>query len=156
MILGLIAGGWLRTPSTPWVKIRNFAALGLALLAGGMLLDATGVCPSVKRIWTPAWVLFSGGWCFLLMAVFHLLADLLRARWLFFPFVIFGLNSIAIYVLVHTVAGFFGKALRTHFGDAPFRAAGDAFEPLVHGAAVLAILWLILLWMHRRKLYLRL
>ena len=65
------------------------------------------------------------------------------------------MNSIAMYVLVHTTEEFWGAALDTHFGKGPFGLLGETFRPLLHGASVLAILWLILLWMHRRKLFLR-
>jgi predicted acyltransferase len=67
MILGLIAGGWMRSSATRWANVARFVLLGLVLLAAGWGLDVTGACPSVKRIWTPSWVLFSGGWCFLLL-----------------------------------------------------------------------------------------
>lgn len=81
----------------------------------------TGACPSVKKIRTPAWTLFSGGWCFLIMAASFLVADILKGRWLVFPLTVIGMNSIAIYVLVHTIADFLGDALHTHFGRAPFQ-----------------------------------
>jgi heparan-alpha-glucosaminide N-acetyltransferase len=32
---------------------------------------------------------------------------------------------------------------------------GTAFEPLMRGIAVLLMYWLMLLWMYRRKLFLR-
>ena len=44
-----------------------------------------GVCPVVKRIWTPSWVLFSGGWCFLLLAAFYAVIDVLGLRALGLP-----------------------------------------------------------------------
>ncbi len=172
MILGLVAGQWLhdshRAATAPTTEVLAKTPLsrgqvllwlvmtGLLCLGLGWALDATGACPSVKKIWTPAWVLFSGGWCFLIMAAFHLVADVAGLRALFFPLAVVGMNSIAMYVLVHTVAEFFGEALHTHFGRAPFLAAGEPLEPLLHGGAVLGILWLVLWWMHRRKLYLRL
>ena len=31
----------------------------------------------------------------------------------------------------------------------------DAYEPLLHGAVVLLIMWLLLYWMYRRKLFLK-
>ena len=65
MILGLIAGRWLRT-SAPAVPIRKFVIAGLISAAAALLLHMSGVCPIVKRIWTPSWTLFSGGACFLL------------------------------------------------------------------------------------------
>jgi heparan-alpha-glucosaminide N-acetyltransferase len=59
-------------------------------------------------------------------------------------------------VMAHTVHGFIGDALHTHLGKAVFQLLGAAWEPLLHGGCVLIILWLVLLWMHRRRLYLRL
>jgi predicted acyltransferase len=147
-------------PSSPKSSPSEQVALklifaGLGCLAAGWLLHYSGLCPIVKKIWTPAWTLYSGGWCFLMMAAFYFIVDLQGWKRWAFPLVVIGMNSIAIYVLVHTTDKFFGKALYTHLGKKPFSIFGPAFEPLLHGAAVLLILWLILLWMHRRKLWLR-
>jgi predicted acyltransferase len=65
MILGLIAGRWLRE-SAPVIPMKKLLIAGLIGIAAGLLLHFTGICPVVKRIWTPAWTLFSGGACFLL------------------------------------------------------------------------------------------
>jgi predicted acyltransferase len=69
MILGLIAGGWLRA-SAPAIPLKRLIVAGVAGLVVGALLHVTGICPVVKRIWTPSWTLFSGGWCFLFLAAF--------------------------------------------------------------------------------------
>src|SRR5437899_2661344 len=69
MILGLIAGDWLRQEGSARAKLGRLTVAGLVCLAAGWAADFTGVCPSVKRIWTPAWTLYSGGWCFLLTVV---------------------------------------------------------------------------------------
>ena len=67
MILGLVAGRWLRrfAPAIPMKRLVLAGALGIA---AGLLLHVTGICPIVKRVWTPAWTLFSGGACFLILA----------------------------------------------------------------------------------------
>lgn len=161
MLLGLFAGRALFDARAAtraldrWGVAGRLALAGMAALAAGWALDRLGVCPSIKKIWTPAWTLFSGGWCFLFMAAFYVLADLLGGRRLFFPLIVIGMNSIAIYVLVHTTEGFWSRALHTHFGERPFHVLGDAFVPLLHGAAVLVIFWLILYWMWRRRIFLR-
>lgn len=155
MILGLIAGGWLRAGGAAWRNVRHFAAVGLALLASGYLLDATGVCPNVKRIWTPAWVLFSGGWCFLFLAGFAALLDTgLKGRWAY-PLVVIGANSIAAYVATGLLKGFISDSLKTHFGQNVFAQYGP-YQSLASGAAVLAVLWLGLLWMYRRRVFVKL
>jgi heparan-alpha-glucosaminide N-acetyltransferase len=186
MILGLIGGSWLRkgSRSAPaavsaadgaekvaedhgakevrakaspmeWVAVKLIFA-GVGCLAAGWLLQFSGLCPIVKKIWTPAWTLYSGGWCFLLMAAFYFVIDLQGWKRWAFPLVVIGMNSIAMYVLKDTpIDDFFGDALHTHFGRRPFQLFGEALEPVVHGGAVLLILWLILLWMHRRKVWVR-
>jgi heparan-alpha-glucosaminide N-acetyltransferase len=161
MVLGLCAGRWIQhTQANPgprqgWLLTGRLALAGLIALAAGYSLDRLGLCPSVKKIWTPSWALFSGGWCFLFMGAFYLMADVLGWRRLFFPLVVIGTNSIAMYVLVHTTVDFFHSALTAHFGTAPFHLFGEALAPLCQGATVLLLLWLILWWMYRRRLFLK-
>jgi predicted acyltransferase len=109
----------------------------------------------VKRIWTPGWVLFSGGWCFLLLAAFYALLDLKGCRRWAFPLVVVGMNSIAAYCIDHLFNGFIQKNLITNLGHKMFRVLGNAYEPLLHGAAMMSVCWLILYWMYRRKIFLR-
>ena len=155
MILGLLAGGTLRSERAPMRKIRWLALAAITALAAGWLLGALGVCPVVKRIWTPAWTLYSGGWCLLLLAVFHLIVDVWQWRAWAFPLVVIGLNSIAAYCMEHLFAGFIRSALVTHFGKEAFLFFGKAYESLVLGGATLLVLWLLLFWMYRRKIFLR-
>jgi predicted acyltransferase len=161
MILGLIAGGWLRSERKPWEKVRACVALGLGLLAAGWVLDATGVCPSVKRIWTPAWVLFSGGWCALFLSAFAALLDTgLWGGWAF-PLVVIGANSIVAYVGSRLCEQFVLGSFKTHFGPGAFEVGYDhfgepgAYQPVLSGLAVLAVFWLVLWWMYRRKVFVR-
>lgn len=155
MVLGLLAGQWLREGRTNRELLRR---LGLAAVAGiglGLLAQWMGLCPVVKRIWTPAWVLFSGGWCFALLAGFYYLIDVQKyQRWAYFLIVI-GTNSIAAYCIAHLIEHFVVSSFETHVGLAPFRVFGEAYEPLLLGAAVLLVYWLILRWMYRRKLFIK-
>ena len=155
MLLGLIAGRVLRNDWKVSRRAGWFAAAAVIGLAGGSFLGATGLCPVVKRIWTPSWVLYSGGWCFLFLAGFHLLLEGRDARWWAFPLIVIGANSIAAYCMAHLFDGFIAQALLTNLGRGVFQAFGEAYEPFLHGAAVLLVLWLILLWMYRRRIFLR-
>ena len=155
MLLGLQAGQWLRSGPTSRVILQRMLAAGATGIALGLLLHLTGLCPIVKRIWTPAWVLFSGGWCFWLMALFYGIIDVAGKRsWAFFLTVI-GMNSIAIYCLVELISGFISNSFYIHLGHKPFQLLGPGYEPLLIGAATLGIFYLILLWMYRRKLFIR-
>ena len=155
MILGLIAGGVLRSQRAPWAKVKWLAVAGVIGLAAGAALGWLGICPVVKKIWTPSWVLFSGGWCFLLLAGFYAVIDLWKRKAWAFPLVVIGVNSIAAYCMAHLFEDFIAKALRTFLGQDFFKMFGAAYEAFLHGAGVLLVLWLLLLWMYRRKIFLR-
>jgi heparan-alpha-glucosaminide N-acetyltransferase len=155
MILGLIAGGWIKGGGTGWSKVGWLALAGVAGLALGTAADALGICPSVKRIWTPAWTLFSGGWCFLFLAGFYAVMDVLRLQTWAFPLRVIGMNSIAAYCMADLVHPFIVGTLRTHLGADAFKVWGEAYEPFAIGVVVLTVYWLILFWMYRRGIFLR-
>ncbi len=154
MILGLIAGRWMRE-SAPRIPFRRFLVAGGLGLAAGAVLHYTGICPVVKRIWTPSWTLFSGGACFLLLAGFAWLIEVKHWRKWAFPLAVIGMNSIAAYLMAHLFEDFFVSAFRTNLGPGAFAIFGSALQPLLEGAAVLLMYWLLLFWMYRRKLFLR-
>jgi predicted acyltransferase len=155
MLLGLMAGRVLQGAGTSSEKLRWLVRAGLVCLAVGVVWGAVGLCPVVKRIWTPSWVLASGGACLLLLAAFMAWLSAGRTSRLASPLLVIGANSIAAYVMAHLFDAFIAKNLVTHFGTAPFRVFGPAFEPLLQGAAVLLVLWLMLYWMNRRRIFLR-
>ena len=155
MILGLIAGGVLQGNRTPGAKVKWLVVAGVACLALGWTLGALGVCPVVKRIWTPSWVLYSGGLCLLFLAGFYAVLDVGAVRGWAFCLRVVGLNSIAAYCIAHLWDGFISRNIVTHLGAGFFRLAGDAYQPFFLGATVLLVEWLILFWMYRRKLFLR-
>ena len=155
MILGLAAGNWLIADRPAPETLKRLLVAGGIGLAAGWLLDAAGLCPNVKRIWTPSWTLFSGGWCFLLMAGFYWLIDVRGWRRWAFWLVVVGTNSIAAYMIAHLFDAFIFANLTIHLGPEFFAMFGEAFKPLFHGAAVLLSYWLILFWMYRNKVYIK-
>ena len=154
MILGLVAGRWFRSFS-PAIPLKRFVIAGGIGIAAGVLLHVSGICPVVKRIWTPSWTLFSGGACFLLLAGFCWIIDIKGYRKWTFPLVVIGMNSIAAYLIAHLCEEFTFDSFRIHFGSKPFQTLGPGLEPLLSGAAVLLVYWLMLLWMYRRKVFLK-
>lgn len=154
MILGLVAGRWYRT-FAPVIPLKRFVTAGAIGIAAGLLLHFTGICPIVKRIWTPSWTLFSGGACFLLLAAFSWVVDVKGFRKWAFPLVVVGMNSIAAYLIAHLFEEFVYSSFRIHLGERPFEILGPGLYPLLLGSAVLLTYWYILLWMYRRKLFLK-
>ncbi|MBT6399254.1 MAG: hypothetical protein HOK04_05655, partial [Verrucomicrobia bacterium] len=154
-ILGLLAGNWIKVDLAPMARIKRFLIAGVLGLVLGQLLHSLGLCPIVKRIWTPSWVLFSGGWCFLLLAGFYAIIDWLQCQKWAFPLIVIGMNSIAAYLIAHLIRDFTANSIKILFGQDCFAFYGETYGPLCEGLAVLLVFWLILFWMYRRKIFLR-
>jgi predicted acyltransferase len=188
MLLGLIAGGWLKSlfshlgdnadngtengharaweigvprrqdtmdPHTSLEVIVRLVATGTVCLALSFILYVLGVCPIVKRLWTPAWVLFSGGWCFAFLAIFYWVMDVRGYQAWAFPLMVLGANSIAVYCLADAGAGFLLGSVQTHLGFA-LDVFGQAYEPLLRGLTALAVFWLLFYWMYQRRIFVKL
>jgi predicted acyltransferase len=155
MIFGLLAGGVLRSTRAGPESLRVLVAWSAGGIAAGVLLHALGVCPIVKRIWTPSWTVFSAGWVTLFLAGYYYVIDLKNYRGWTYPFIVVGANSIAMYVLVHVATDYVTRSLLIHFGAGPFTAFGTVFAPVLLGTCTLVLFWVILDWMYRHRVFVR-
>ena len=177
MLLGLMAGTVLRSSQLDRDKLKWLFLAGLTCFCVSMPLDTSiwpvsipkcdwHFAPIVKRIWSPGWAVFSSGWTFWMLAAFYWLIDLRQWRRWSWPLMIVGMNSIAMYVMAQLMKSWVGGTLKTHlatidahfgwehginfvlFGDYPFAT------PLGHAARLFG-LWLICVWLYRRKIFVR-
>jgi heparan-alpha-glucosaminide N-acetyltransferase len=155
MMLGLWSGEWLKSARGTSEKWRGLAIAGITLTLAGLVLQWLHICPIVKRIWTSSYTLYSGGLVILMLAAFYGLIELKGWRRWAFPLLVIGANSIAVYVMSWTMEPFVRSALVRHLGGAPFAILGHPFEPVLRGAGVLLVFWLILFWMYRRRIFVR-
>ena len=155
MLFGLMIGELLRSKREAPEKLKLILAAGVAGLVLGWLLQVVGVSPIVKRIWTPAWTLFSTGWCCLILASLYWIIDIKGYRRWTFPLTVVGMNSIAIYDMDMLLKPWVGDSLKTHLGDGVFLIAGPQFGPMVQATLTGLCFWLICWWMYRQKLFVR-
>lgn len=155
MILGLLAGNAMKSATSEQQKIKFFLATGLSLIALGLLLHFTGINPIVKRIWTPAWTIFSGGICFLFLAFFYGVMDVAGKKDWAFVLKVIGMNSIAAYVIADGFSPFIANSLYIHLGQTFDQVLGVPYVTLVKGSLVLLLEWLILYWMYKRKIFIK-
>lgn len=156
MILGLLAGNTLKSSVTSLKKLNHFLVMGVSLIALGVVLHVTGVNPVVKKIWTPAWTVFSGGICFLFLAFFYRVIDMANNRKGTFFLMVIGVNSIAAYVIADGgVRDFIYNSLFIHLGRNFDQIFGAPYATLVSGGLVLLFEWLILYWMYKKKLFIK-
>ncbi|HEY2472952.1 MAG TPA: DUF5009 domain-containing protein [Terracidiphilus sp.] len=154
MLLGVIAGRWFQE-SAPRIPLRKFAFAAVALMAAGLLLHFTGICPIVKRIWTPSWTLWSGGVCFVFLAAFSWVIDVRGYRKVAFPLVVVGKNSIAAYLMAHLWEDFILQSFRIHLGTRFLNVFGAGLEPLFLGVLTMGMYWVILWWMYKKRIFVR-
>ncbi len=57
--------------------------------------------------------------------------------------------------MAHLFESFLADSFRIHLGARAFQIWGTGYEPLLRGAAILLAYWLMLFWMYRRKIFLR-
>src|SRR5262245_48260638 len=161
MLFGLMAGELLRGPRSPNAKYLRLVAAGVLCLVLGFVLDQT-VCPSVKRIWTPSWAVFSTGWTFLMLAAFYWIIDLQGFKGWAAPFVVVGMNSIAAYCMSQRLKPWIRDTLKTHLGQNLFGGTyfghevfASVYAPIVQSVAILGAIWLACWWMYRQKVFLK-
>jgi predicted acyltransferase len=126
----------------------------LVILGAGCIIAAKvwGIWfPIIHHLWTSTLVLYAGGISALLLALFYLVIDVLGYRkWSFF-FVVIGMNAIAVYVATHLfdfrkIGNVFVGGLEKYLGP---------WNEFVQACAALAVVWLILLYMYRKKTFIK-
>ncbi len=151
MLFGVLAGELLRSNRSRIAKARILLIAGAACWLLGWILDVN-FCPSVKRIWTPSWVVVSTAWTCWMLAAFYTVIDVAGFRRWSFPLVVVGMNSIAIYLMAQLMRPFVRTSLRTHFGPEPF---SGPYGHLIQSASILLVFWLICLWLYRQKIFIK-
>ena len=68
---------------------------------------------------------------------------------------IFGSNSIVAYVMSWTLERPLKELLARHLPHNTFLILGSSWEPVLLGSAVLLMMWLILLWLYRQRIFVR-
>jgi len=103
-IWGALAGKLLLSQRPAMEKYKWISLAGLAALLAGYALGWT-FTPIIKRIATSSFVLASGGWCLLALAMFYGWIDLRGHKKFVWLFSVVGVNSLFIYLFMNTLAG---------------------------------------------------
>ena len=164
-LLGIVAGLWLGADAT---RERKTAGL----LAGAIVGIVIGYAwspffPINKNLWTSSYVFFTAGAACLLLAACYWTIDVRGWRGWTKPFVILGTNAITLFAASALLVKTFLFIKVAKVDDQPLSLWGflyaRAFEPffdpyvasLLFALANLAVLFALLAWMYRRRLFLR-
>ncbi len=164
-LMGVLAGLWLRAPAPENAKVSLLAAAGVAGMAVGLTWDLA--FPINKNLWTSSYAWFTGGAAALSLAACYLVVDVRGWRWWTRPFVVLGVNAIALFVL----AGLSAKILLLVKVLLPTGGTLSLytyiyrrwFEPyaspdnasLLFALAYLLVLYVVLWVMYRRRVFLK-
>ena len=152
-IWGVLAGQLLMSKRSAKQKLRILIIAGVIGLVAGYALNP--VTPIIKRISTTTFVLASGGWTFLSLALSYWLIDMRkRQNWSLF-FRVVGLNPLFIYLFAHVGGAAFIENILHPFTFLLFGWMGTLVANILTSGIVLFLLWYICHWMNKKKIYIR-
>ena len=149
-LLGLRAGDWLRRDRT-----LRLVGAGVAAIAIGGAWSL--VFPLNKQLWTSSYVLWTGGFAMIVLALTHELVD--QRGWHALGRSL-GRNAIVVYAgswLMFCALyglGWLRPIYREGFSWMTPRT-GPELPSLLYAMAFVSLWWLIAVWMDRRRLYVR-
>jgi predicted acyltransferase len=166
-LLGVLTGEWLRSNRTARSRVWGMVIFGLIGLAAGKFWNVW--FPINKKLWTSSFVLFTAGFGLVVLALCYWLCDVrkLRGRWAL-PALVFGMNAIAAYVLSEVLASTLGSVhFRSSGGENSLQAiiyrhvftspgaAPSANASLAYSISFVLVCWLVMWWLYRRKIFLK-
>jgi predicted acyltransferase len=150
-LMGTLAGHVLRSsPLSPSKKALYIALAGVGALA--LAYGLKPVYPVIKKMWTVPYVLMAGGYSALLLSLFYFVIDVKGYKnWTLF-FRVFGMNSITIYMGAR-ILGF--RDISRFFMGWTSVHINEQWGALFIAIGVVILQWAFLLFLYRRKIFLR-
>ena len=149
-MLGMFAGVISKSTIEEKRKLWWLAGAGVAMVAVGLVWNIWH--PIIKMIWTSSMTLFTGGLCFLLLWLCYYLIDYKGYRKGLTLFKVYGMNSIAAYMLpkfikVRAVLAALLYGLAYFFGD--------EWTAMIVTVANVVVQYYILYFMYKREIFLK-
>lgn len=167
-ISGVLTGTWLRTKRTDLEKVGGIFFFGVVLCAVGWFWGL--FFPLNKSLWTSSYVVYTSGLALCFLGFCYWLIDIKGYQKWSKPFVIFGVNALALYVGAELLAktlylikvGGDGAAAGSEISLQGW-IFGNIFQPIASpaGASLLyavsfILLWLFVLWLlYRKKIFIK-
>jgi predicted acyltransferase len=156
VIVGVMCADWVRAKGADNSrKLRVLLIAGAVLVLAGQLIGHSGLCPLVKRIWTPSFGLVCTGMCVLMLAAFYYIVDMRGWKRWTFPLMVAGANSIALYMVSQLLKPWVGGLWQRYLGQDVFLIAGPELESVLRYSAIGFTFWLVVYWMYRNKFFVR-
>lgn len=149
-VFGALAGDVLRSHKNENKKIQTLLIAGLICLALAFVWSLH--FPIGKRLWTSSFIMLTAGMAFFTVTLFYWIIDVLKyQRWAFF-FQVIGLNSLTVYMAVRFI-DFEYTANRILSGLYP--PIPEEWHNVLDALGALALVWLMLYFLYRNKIFVK-
>jgi len=164
-LFGVLTGQWLRSERTALQKLAGLFVAGAICVMVGWSWNA--FFPINKALWTSSYVFFTGGLALQLLALCYWLVDIKGYKRWAWPFIVFGVNAIALFVGTALMARLMGLIKIPEADGRTISAQGWIFRnaflswaPPIRASLAYAIsfilLWLFLMWLlYRKKIFIK-
>ena len=143
-LAGYAVGRLLSLPLAPRLLWMGGAAA--ACIAASLPL------PCIKNIWTPGFVLAAAGACTLLLALFHILLDVLPWRKWAYPLQVAGSNALFLYLLVALVPV---QDVARRLSCGIWQGLPAEYLPTAYASTALLLAWLVVFFLYRRRVFIK-
>jgi predicted acyltransferase len=164
-ISGVLTGLWLKSKRSELEKVSGMFFVGLILLVLAWCWNP--FFPFNKALWTSSYVLYTSGLALCFLGFCYYLIDIKGYKAWTKPFVIFGVNALALFIGsglmarmmgIIKVAGADGKeiGLQTWIYQTIFVPLADAKTSSAMYAVCFILFWLFLMWLlYRKRIYIK-
>jgi predicted acyltransferase len=153
-IWGSLAGKLLLSDKKEIMKVKLLVTSGIIFLLLGYGMDWS-VTPIIKRIATSSFVLASGGWCLLGLALIYAWIDILNHKKYLSFFTIVGMNSLFIYLFFEIVGGrwFNGYISAITNGFLELVNTPDLIMGVITSLCIFGLEWGMCYWLYKRNIF---
>jgi predicted acyltransferase len=165
-LIGLLTGHWLKSKRGASQLIGGMVLFGILGMLAGQFWNRW--FPINKNLWTSSFVLFSGGFCLLFLSLLYWVTEVKgwRGKWTM-PILVFGMNAIAGFVADSLIYGpgytftvttangakiSWHEAAQTHLEAIGLSTANAS---LVYSLGAVLICWILLWFLWRKKIFLK-
>jgi predicted acyltransferase len=164
ILLGTLAGDWLRFSRSKRLKTFGLFSAGIVLTVLGLWLHR--FFPINKQLWTSTYVLFTAGAALLVLGLCYAIVDGLNIKKWAYPFLVFGTNAITVYVgsslmakmlgIMKVSSGSQSIPLKAYIYETLLRPfTGDFIGSLVFPLMLLSA-WFLILWpLYQKRIFIK-
>jgi predicted acyltransferase len=152
-IWGVVVGMVLMKEWSHRKKILTFLIIGIIGVIIGYVMNP--FIPIIKHICTSSFMIVSGGWCLIGIAISYWIIDVLQIRKVPLFFAVFGMNPLFIYLLAGSFRSFFSRMLDPYIYRI-FSWTNDLTIIIIKFFIIAALLWYVCYFMYKRKVFIRL